>query len=90
MSNVLVYSQFFLSVMERKYVRLVPPGDVFDLLHFDLVDFFFCFKKQKDDYQLSIIDYNLRKHYADPDISNFTVSSPGISTHPQANITSVV
>lgn len=33
--------------MERKYVRLVPPGDVFDLLHFDLVDFFFVLKNKK-------------------------------------------
>lgn len=73
------------SVMERKYVRLIPPGDVFDLLHFELVDFFFVLKKKKknDNYQLSIIDYNLRKHSADPDTSNFTVSSPGISTIPR-------
>lgn len=48
--------------MKRKYVRLVPPGDVLGLLHFD--DLFGCvflfLKKQKDDYRLSIIDYNLR------------------------------
>ena len=26
--------------MERKHVRLVPPGDVLDFLHFDLADCF--------------------------------------------------